>query len=94
RAAIALGCVEWVPASLGDSSAGSRGAPAKGEIVTVAGPPGGRVAEEADDAPTDAALRSAMADKPVAQAAKAVAKQYGLDRHEVYARALALKEQA
>ena len=29
-----------------------------------------------------------------AQAAKAVAKQYGLDRHEVYARALALKERA
>ena len=30
----------------------------------------------------------------VAQAAKVVAKQYGLDRHEVYARALALKERA
>ena len=52
-----------------------------------------QVAEEADDATLDAALRAAMADKPVAQAAKAVAKRYGLDRHQVYARALALKEQ-
>ena len=39
-------------------------------------------------------LREAMADKPVAQAAKAVAKRFGLDRHDIYARALALKEQA
>jgi 16S rRNA (cytidine1402-2'-O)-methyltransferase len=52
------------------------------------------VTEEADDATLDAALREAMAEKPVAQAAKAVAKRFGLDRHEVYARALTLKEQA
>jgi len=62
--------------------------------VIVVGPPGDRAIEEADDDALDAALRAAMADRPVAQAAKAVAKQYGLDRHEVYARALALKERA
>jgi 16S rRNA (cytidine1402-2'-O)-methyltransferase len=69
-------------------------APPKGEIVVIVGPPGEAVAEEADDATLDAALREAMADKPVAQAAKAVAKRFGLDRHETYARALSLKEQA
>jgi 16S rRNA (cytidine1402-2'-O)-methyltransferase len=66
--------------------------PPKGEIVIVVGPPGEAAAEEADDATLDAALREAMADKPVAQAAKAVAKRFGLDRHEIYARALTLKD--
>ena len=69
-------------------------APPKGEIVIVVGPPGAEIAEEADEATLDTALREAMADKPVAQAAKAVAKRFGLDRHDVYARALALKERA
>ena len=62
--------------------------------MIVVGPRGEESGEEADAATIDAALRAAMADRPVAQAAKAVAKQYGLDRHEVYARALALKERA
>ena len=48
--------------------------------------------EQADDATLDAALREAMADKPVAQAAKAVAKRFGLERSDVYTRALALKD--
>lgn len=67
-------------------------APPKGEIVIVVAPPGEALPEAADDATLDAALRDAMADKPVAQAAKAVAKRFGLDRHDVYARALALKD--
>jgi 16S rRNA (cytidine1402-2'-O)-methyltransferase len=67
-------------------------APPKGEIVIVVAPPGEAVPEAADDTTLDAALRDAMADKPVAQAAKAVAKRFGLDRHDVYARALALKD--
>ena len=62
--------------------------------MIVIAPPGEAVPEAADDTTLDAALRDAMADKPVAQAAKAVAKRFGLDRHDVYARALALKEQA
>ena len=85
---------ECATGSLGELSARYADAPPKGEIVIVVGPPGEQAAEKADDATVDAALRAAMTDRPVAQAAKAVAKQYGLDRHEVYARALALKEQA
>lgn len=85
---------ECATGTLADLAARYADAPPKGEIVIVVGPPGEQIAEEADAATIDAALRAAMADRPVAQAAKAVAKQYGLDRHEVYARALALKERA
>ncbi len=85
---------ECVTGTLADLAARFADAPPKGEIVIVVGPPGEQIAEDADDATIDAALRAAMADRPVAQAAKVVAKQYGLDRHEVYARALALKERA
>ncbi|MEK5789887.1 hypothetical protein V3528_19425, partial [Acinetobacter johnsonii] len=62
------------------------------EIVIIVGPPGEAAPETADDAAIDAALGAAMADRPVAQAAKAVAKRFGLDRSDVYARALALKD--
>ncbi|MBE1529425.1 16S rRNA (cytidine1402-2'-O)-methyltransferase [Sphingopyxis sp. OAS728] len=85
---------ECVTGTLTELSARYADAPPKGEIVVIVGPPGETVTEEADDDTLDAALREAMADKPVAQAAKAVAKRFGLDRHDVYARALALKEQA
>ena len=85
---------ECVTGTLTELAARYADAPPKGEIVVIVGPPGEAKAEEADDATLDAALREAMADKPVAQAAKAVAKRFGLDRHAVYARALALKEQA
>ena len=85
---------ECVTGTLAELSARYADAPPKGEIVIIVGPPGEPVAEEADEATLDAALRAEMADRPVAQAAKAVAKRYGLDRHEVYARALALKERA
>ena len=85
---------ECVTGPLADLSARYADAPPKGEIVIVVAPPGEQIAEEADEATIDAALRAAMAEKPVAQAAKAVAKRYGRDRHEVYARALALKDKA
>jgi len=85
---------ECVTGTLSELARRYADAPPKGEIVIIVGPPGETMAEEADDAAVDAALRAAMADKPVAQAAKAVAKRYGLDRHDAYARALALKEQA
>ncbi|WP_283418992.1 16S rRNA (cytidine(1402)-2'-O)-methyltransferase [Sphingopyxis sp. Geo48] len=85
---------ECATGTLADLAARYADAPPKGEIVIVVGPRGEESGEEADAATIDAALRAAMADRPVAQAAKAVAKQYGLDRHEVYARALALKERA
>ncbi|MGV7120209.1 16S rRNA (cytidine(1402)-2'-O)-methyltransferase [Sphingopyxis sp. 550A] len=85
---------ECVTGTLSELAERYTDAPPKGEIVIVVGPPGQAAAEIADDATLDAALRAAMADKPVAQAAKAVAKRYGLDRHPVYARALALKDRA
>lgn len=83
---------QCVTGTLSELAARYADAPPKGEIVIVVGPPGEAAPEEADDATLDAALVAAMADRPVAQAAKAVAKQYGLDRHEVYARALTLKD--
>lgn len=83
---------ECVTGTLSELSARYADAPPKGEIVIVVAPPGEAAHETADDATLAAALREAMADKPVAQAAKAVAKRFGLDRHDVYARALALKD--
>ncbi len=85
---------ECVTGTLTELAARYVAAPPKGEIVVIVGPPGEAAAEQADDATLDAALRDAMADRPVAQAAKAVAKRFGLDRHDVYARALTLKERA
>ncbi|UNK81034.1 16S rRNA (cytidine(1402)-2'-O)-methyltransferase [Sphingopyxis granuli] len=82
---------ECVTGSLGELAARYADAPPKGEIVVMVAPPAADAVEEADDAAVDDALRVALADQPVAKAAKAVAKRYGLDRHAVYARALALK---
>jgi 16S rRNA (cytidine1402-2'-O)-methyltransferase len=61
----------------------------KGEIVLIVGPP-------ADDAPVesgdvDAALREALASMSAAKAAGAIAKRFGLERSDVYARATELK---
>jgi 16S rRNA (cytidine1402-2'-O)-methyltransferase len=83
---------ECVTGTLSELAARYADAPPRGEIVIVVAPPGEAAHETADDATLAAALREAMADKPVAQAAKAVAKRFGLDRHDVYARALALKD--
>ena len=83
---------ECVTGTLIELAARYADAPPKGEIVVVVSPPGEVVPEQADDAALDTALRDAMADKPVAQAAKAVAKRFGLDRHDIYARALTLKD--
>ena len=83
---------QCVTGTLTELAAHYADAPPKGEIVIIVGPPGEEAPEEADDASIDAALRMAMADHTVAQAAKAVAKRYGLDRHAIYARALTLKD--
>jgi 16S rRNA (cytidine1402-2'-O)-methyltransferase len=83
---------ECVTGTLTELAARYADAPPKGEIVVVVGPPGEAAIEQADDATLDTALRDAMADKPVAQAAKAVAKRFGLDRRDIYARALTLKD--
>ncbi len=61
----------------------------KGEIVLIVGPPSDEVAVEAGD--VDAALREALETMPAAKAAGAIAKRFGLERSDVYARATELK---
>jgi 16S rRNA (cytidine1402-2'-O)-methyltransferase len=60
----------------------------KGEIVIVVGPPGEADAETGD---WQAALKLALEAMPPAKAAKDVAKRFGLERADVYERAMALK---
>lgn len=64
-------------------------APPKGEIVIVVAPPGEAPPPDAADA--DAALAEALTRLPVAKAAGEVARAFGLDRKDLYARALAIK---
>ncbi|MES0884692.1 16S rRNA (cytidine(1402)-2'-O)-methyltransferase [Roseibium sp. SCP14] len=61
----------------------------KGEIVILVGPPEERPEAEASD--LDELLKEALAEMPVSAAAKKVAKATGLERSEVYKRALDLK---
>ncbi|MGE0829101.1 MAG: 16S rRNA (cytidine(1402)-2'-O)-methyltransferase [Hyphomonadaceae bacterium] len=64
----------------------------KGEIVVLVGPP------QASDAPDaevlDAALRNALKTLSVKDAAQEIAQRFGLSRRDLYARALALKDEA
>ena len=64
-------------------------APPRGEIVIVVASPAER--PQADDA--DALLRAALARMPAARAAGEVAKATGLARSDLYARALAIKDE-
>ena len=81
---------EAVTAPLADLAARYADAGPKGEIVIVVGPPGPRAATSAEDA--DALLRAALGHLPVGRAASEVAKETGLNRRELYARAMAIKE--
>jgi len=80
---------EAVTGTLGDLAARYAEAPPKGEIVVVVAPPAPPAPASADDA--DAALAEALTRLPASKAAGEVAKALGLDRRELYARALALK---
>lgn len=64
----------------------------KGEIVIVVGPPGEAPPPDAQD--IDVLLTDALARLPIAKAAGEVAKATGLPRHDLYTRALELKERA
>jgi len=64
-------------------------APPKGEIVIVIAPPGEAPAPSMED--TDALLIDALRRLPAAKAASEVAKATGLQKRDLYARALALK---
>jgi 16S rRNA (cytidine1402-2'-O)-methyltransferase len=61
----------------------------KGEIVLVVGPPSEEVAVEAGD--VDTALREALKTMSAAKAAGGIAKRFGLERSDVYARATEMK---
>ncbi|MEW6575938.1 MAG: 16S rRNA (cytidine(1402)-2'-O)-methyltransferase [Pseudomonadota bacterium] len=63
----------------------------KGEIVVVVGPPA-EAAHEVGD--YEGALKTALESMPPAKAAKDIAKRFGVDRAEVYERAMALKSGA
>ncbi|RYA86562.1 hypothetical protein, partial [Enterobacter cloacae complex sp. 743-2DZ2F-22B] len=64
--------------------------PPKGEIVLLVGPPVEHGNEEVD---ADALMRSALAAHKPSQAAAQVAKATGMDRRELYARAMELQKE-
>ena len=66
--------------------------PPKGEIVVVAGPPAPAAAADADE--IDTRLRAALTHSSVREASETVAAATGLPRRQIYARALALKDEA
>jgi 16S rRNA (cytidine1402-2'-O)-methyltransferase len=80
---------ECVTGSLTQLSERYAEAPPKGEIVIVVAPPGEAPAASAEDA--DTALAEALTRLPASKAAGEVAKKLGLDRRELYARAMAMK---
>ncbi len=80
---------EAVTGTLGALAVRYAEAPPRGEIVVVVAPPAPPAPASADDA--DAALAEALTRLPASKAAGEVAKALGLDRRELYARALALK---
>ena len=80
---------ECVTDSLSALSARYADAPPKGEIVIVVGPPGEAPAPSAEDA--DSLLAEALKRLPAAKAAGEVAKATGLNKRDLYARALAMK---
>ncbi|HEY1146192.1 MAG TPA: 16S rRNA (cytidine(1402)-2'-O)-methyltransferase [Allosphingosinicella sp.] len=80
---------ETVTGTLAELAVRYEGAPPKGEIVIVVGPPG--EAAPAGEAEIDAALREAMGRLSASRAAAEVAAALGLPRKTVYERALALK---
>jgi 16S rRNA (cytidine1402-2'-O)-methyltransferase len=81
---------ECVTGTLTDLAALYHEAPPRGEIVIVVGPPGEDAPVTAIDA--DALLREALTRLPAAKAASEVAKATGLQKRDLYARALEMKE--
>lgn len=82
---------EVVTGSLSALAARYADAEPKGEIVVIVGPPHETQNEEGD---FNAALALALETLPPAKAAKEVAKRFGLDRAEVYERAMAIKAES
>ena len=80
---------ECVTGTLSELAARYADAPPKGEIVIIVGPPG--EVEPASEAEADVLLADALTRLPAAKAASEVAKMTGLNKRDLYARALALK---
>jgi 16S rRNA (cytidine1402-2'-O)-methyltransferase len=80
---------ETVTGTLADLAARYAEAGPKGEIVIVVGPPGIEAGPSLADA--DDLLAAALARLPAAKAAAEVAKATGLQKRDLYARALAMK---
>ncbi len=80
---------ECVTGTLSKLAARYADAPPKGEIVVIVAPPGEPAPASEEDA--DTALREALTRLPVSKAAGEVAKRLGLDRRDLYARAMELK---
>ncbi|WBX84731.1 16S rRNA (cytidine(1402)-2'-O)-methyltransferase [Sphingosinicella microcystinivorans] len=83
---------ETATGTLGSLAARYADAPPKGEIVIVVGPP--EPAAPPDAGTLDAALAAAMATQPLKSAVAEVSAALGLPRKQVYARALALRDEA
>jgi 16S rRNA (cytidine1402-2'-O)-methyltransferase len=81
---------ECVTGTLSDLVARYEDAPPKGEIVIIVAPPGEEAPVTAIDA--DALLREALTRLPAAKAAGEVAKATGLQKRDLYARALDMKK--
>ncbi|ATE65063.1 16S rRNA (cytidine(1402)-2'-O)-methyltransferase [Rhizorhabdus dicambivorans] len=81
---------ESVAAPLPDLAARYADLAPKGEIVVIVGPPGEQAATDPSDA--EGLLRVALAHMPAAKAAGEVARATGLNRRDLYARALAIKD--
>jgi 16S rRNA (cytidine1402-2'-O)-methyltransferase len=81
---------ETVTGTLAELAMRYADAPPKGEIVIVVAPPGDSAPAAAVDA--DALLAEALTRLPAAKAAHEVAKATGLNKRDLYARALAMKE--
>lgn len=79
---------EVLTGSLGELAARYASNEPKGEIVVIVGPPAEAGAEQGD---YEAALREALSSMPVSKAAGSIAKRFGLDRSDVYARATQIK---
>jgi 16S rRNA (cytidine1402-2'-O)-methyltransferase len=80
---------ECVTGTLGELAARYADVPPRGEIVIVIAPPG--EAPPATEADADALLIDALERLPAARAASEVAKATGLNRRDLYARALVLR---
>ncbi len=80
---------EVVTGTAADLASRYAGHEPKGEIVLIVGPPADDIVAEAGD--VDAALREALVTMSAAKAAGAIAKRFGLERSDVYARVTEIK---